>query len=145
MGTSDLYNRDFFEWTSRNAELLRAGRFDEVDVEHVAQEIGDMGNRERREVYSRLRVLMVHLVKWAVQPEWRDAFWKSTIEVEREDLELVLQDSPSLRRYAHEQLPTIYQQARKLAAGETGQPVPAFPPDCGYPLDRILDSDFLPE
>ena len=145
MGTSDLYDRDFFEWASRNAELLREGRLDEVDAEHVAQEIADIGNRDRREVHSRLRALTVHLLKWTVQPERRGSSWKNTIEVQREDVELVLQDSPSLRRYAGDQLNTIYQQARKLAAAETGLNLTEFPADCPYSLQQVLDPAFLPE
>ena len=72
MRTADLYDRDFAEWTRHNAELLRAGRASEADLEHIAEEIEDMGNRDRRELRSRLRVLLAHLLKWKFQPPNND-------------------------------------------------------------------------
>jgi hypothetical protein len=68
-----LYDRDFFEWTARNAQLLREGRFAEVDAGHLAEEIEDVGKRDRREVRNRLKVLLVHLLKWTAQPGLRYA------------------------------------------------------------------------
>ncbi|MBI3698676.1 MAG: DUF29 family protein, partial [Acidobacteria bacterium] len=64
----DLYDLDFFEWTARNAELLREGRFTEADMEHIAEELEDMGKRDRRELESRLELLLEHLLKWQMQP-----------------------------------------------------------------------------
>ena len=62
-----LYDEDFFEWTSRNAALLRAGRFDRADIEHIAEEIEDMGKRDLKELNSRVQVLVAHLLKWQLQ------------------------------------------------------------------------------
>ena len=53
MSAAELYDLDFYEWTVRNAELLRSGRVSEADLEHIAEEIEDMGKRERRELLSR--------------------------------------------------------------------------------------------
>lgn len=71
-----LYDRDFFKWTRCNAALLRAGRFDQADIEHIAEEIEDMGKSERRGLESRLEVLLPHLLKWQVQPNQRSASWR---------------------------------------------------------------------
>ena len=71
MAVEDLYDRDFLEWTARNAELLRAGRLKEADLEHIAEEIEDLGKGQRHEVRSGLRVLLMHLIKWQSQPEKR--------------------------------------------------------------------------
>lgn len=65
--TAALYDRDFFEWTVRNAELLRRGCVEEADLEHLAEEIEDLGKRDTREVMSRLTVLLMHLLKWSIQ------------------------------------------------------------------------------
>ena len=83
MSPADLYDRDFYEWTVRNAELLRSGRATEADLEHIAEEIEDMGKREQRELYSRLKVLIAHLLKWQVQPDRRGSSWESAILVQR--------------------------------------------------------------
>ena len=86
MGSAELYDRDFYEWTRRNAELLRTGRASEADLEHIAEEIEDIGKRERRELLSRLSILIAHLMKWKVQPDRRSRSWELTINVQRKDL-----------------------------------------------------------
>ncbi|HXB72298.1 MAG TPA: DUF29 family protein [Candidatus Acidoferrales bacterium] len=58
MSAAELYDLDFYEWTVRNGELLRSGRVSEADLEHIAEEIEDIGKRERRELLSRLGVLI---------------------------------------------------------------------------------------
>src|SRR5437667_12022577 len=82
----DLYERDFLEWTAQNAALLRSGRFAEADVGHIAEEIEDMGISERREIESRMRVLLSHLLKWKFQPTRRGRSWKATIRLQRPEL-----------------------------------------------------------
>lgn len=145
MKAANLYDRDFAEWTARNATLLRQRRFDEADVEHVAEEIEDMGKRDRREVSNRLKVLIAHLLQWAAQPDRRDgSTWSATIDEQRSELDEIFEQSPSLRRYADQDMPRIYGRAVKLAARETGFEPSAFPEECPYTLDRLLDIDYLP-
>jgi hypothetical protein len=141
-----LYGTDFYRWTQDTAELIRQRRFDELDLEHVAAEIQDMGLRDHREVRSRFIVLLVHLLKWQLQPERRGtASWLATIGGQRTELSLVLEDSPSLRRVPREQLPVIYRRGVQQAIKETGLPAKAFPADCPYSHEQILDDDFFPE
>ena len=66
-----LYDTDFYAWTNEQAALLRAGRWSEADVENIAEEIESMGRSERRELVSRLTVLLMHLLKWRFQPTLR--------------------------------------------------------------------------
>jgi len=140
------YDTDFFEWTQETAELIRSGRLDEVDLEHVAEEIEDMGKRDRREVRSRLRVLIMHLLKWQVQPNHRSRpSWRATIDEQRNQLRLVLDDSPSLVRFVETQLASIYPEAARKAMNETGLAEGAFPELCPYSAEEILRRDFLPE
>lgn len=140
------YNTDFFRWTQDTAELIRQRRFDELDLEHVAEEIQDMGLRDHREVRSRFIVLVMHLLKWQLQPERRGtSSWVATIGEQRTELSLVLEDSPSLRRVPKEQLPVIYRRAVQRAIKETRLPANAFPADCPYSQEQILDDEFFPE
>ena len=139
------YDVDFFEWTQSTAELIREGRFAEVDWEHVAEEINDMGLRDRREVRSRLIVLIMHLLKWQFQPELRDrSSWRSTIVEQRSQLQLVIGDSPSLGRVPREELPMLYRAAVGRASAETGLGANRFPQSCPYTAEQILDEDFFP-
>ena len=78
-----LYDRDFYAWSREQAELLRAGELGRADLEHIAEEIESMGKTEKRELVSRLTVLLLHLLKWRFQPELRSANWRLTVEEQR--------------------------------------------------------------
>jgi hypothetical protein len=144
MSAAELYDRDFFEWTVRNAELLRSGRSTEADLEHIAEEIEDMGKRERRELLSRLSVLIAHLLKWEVQPDRRSGSWTATIRLQRSRINKLISQMPSLRPFLVENLAEAYQDGVMTAVVETNLPVEAFPSTCGYELDTLLDEEFMP-
>jgi hypothetical protein len=78
-----LYDRDIVAWAQEQARLLRASRLAELDIEHIAEEIEDVGKSEQRELISRLSILIGHLLKWRYQPERRGASWESTIRTQR--------------------------------------------------------------
>ena len=140
------YNADFFRWTQDTAELIQQRRFDELDLEHLAEEIQDMGLRDHREVRSRFIVLVMHLLKWQLQPERRgNSSWLATIGEQRRELNLVLEDSPSLRRVPKEQLPVIYRTVVEGAIREAQLSPTLFPSDCPYTADQILDDAFFSE
>src|SRR5271170_2354823 len=61
------YDSDFYAWANEQAALLRSGRVAQADIEHIALEIESMGRTEKRELVSRLRVLLLHLLKWRLQ------------------------------------------------------------------------------
>lgn len=145
MGAKELYDVDFFEWTQQNAELLRKGCFDAADIEHIAEELGDMGNRDQREVQSYLTRLVMHLLKWQFQPAHRATSWERSIFNSRFRLERIFEQSPSLRRLASESIRKIYPHARRGAVIETRLAKEAFPPECPYTFDHLLDQDYLPE
>jgi Domain of unknown function DUF29 len=140
------YDADFFQWTQSTAELIRQGRLAEVDLEHVAEEIEDMGKRDRREVRSRFSVLIMHLLKWQLQPKLRErSTWRATIREQRKQLRLVLADSPSLGRIPKEELPALYRSAVEDAVEETGLRADHFPSSCPYTVEQTLDGAFFPE
>ncbi len=142
---AQLYDEDFAVWTEEVGRLLREKRFEEVDVEHVAEEIEDMGKSQRNEVLSRLTLIITHLLKWKFQPEKRSGSWRATLNVQRRDLRRSLQISPSLRRKGQDSLEELYADAMDDAAAETGLPVATFPADCPFTVDQILNGEFLPE
>ena len=139
------YQEDFVLWTQHQAALIRAGRFDLVDWENVAEEIEAMGSRERRELSTRLKVLMMHLLKWQFQPQRRSRSWRATINDQRDEIEQLLHDNPSLRREVEAMIRKRYRIARANAAGETGLALRAFPSRCPYPAEQVLDSAYFPE
>jgi hypothetical protein len=143
--TKTLYDRDFFEWTQRTAALMRAGRWEDLDVENIAEELESLGKRDRREVVSRLEVLIIRMLKWATQPENQCRSWKTTINTQRDDLEDVLNDSPSLRAQLDELLKRAYPRAVEKAVEELRLLTNTFPPECPYTRDEILSKTYWPK
>jgi hypothetical protein len=118
---------------------------DEVDIEHVAEEIEDMGKRDKRELHSRLTVLILHLLKWKWQSGKRSPGGQSTILTQRAELDRLFEDSPSLRRTITASVVKVYPVAPQAAVAETALPATRFPGECPFSAERILDRSFLPE
>jgi hypothetical protein len=133
----ELYEQDFFRWTQSNAALLRAGCFQELDIEHLAEEIEDMGRRERNQLESRCEVLLAHLLKWKFQPERRGASWGATIALQRSKVARLLGQMPSLRACLPEALPAIYRHAVLIAVKQTRLPQDRFPATCPFTLEDM--------
>jgi hypothetical protein len=142
--TKTLYDTDFVEWTAHTADLLRQGRFDEVDLEHVVEEIGDMGKLDLRAVRSQLRRMLMHLIKQSIQPERDGTRWRGSIFSARQEILDELRDSPSLRRRLSDQMGDIYRAAVEDALKETAWAEragdPGIPHDCPFTLSQLLDS-----
>jgi len=139
------YEEDFYAWTQEQAALLKAGRLDGVDTDHLIEELEAMGARERRELTNRLVVLLVHLLKWRYQPERRGNSWRLTIEVQRMDVAGLLEDNPSLKSVIDACFYKAYKKAILLAARETGFSKPTFPPMPPFTLAEALAADFWPQ
>jgi uncharacterized protein DUF29 len=142
---SAAYDEDFYAWTQEQARLLRSGQFSQIDVENVAEELESMGRSDKREIDSRLEVLLMHLLKWQLQVKLRSPGWSGTIREQRRRIAKLLRESPSLRPAVGQLIPEAYTEARDMAAGETGLPETMFPADCPFTPDQILAEDFLPE
>ncbi|GAB4284227.1 MAG: DUF29 domain-containing protein [Oscillatoriaceae cyanobacterium] len=124
-------------------ELLRTGRVAEADLEHIADELESMGKRDLRKLRSRLQVLVMHLLKWKYQPERQS--WVATLDHQRDEIEALLLDSPSLRAELDKSLETIYPKAVRDAARETDLPETIFPESCPFEMAEILAEGFLPK
>jgi hypothetical protein len=142
---SSLYEADFFRWTETMAAALRSGDFSQLDLENLAEEIESLGRSDRRELKSRLVVLLHHLLKWQFQHELRSGSWRGTINEQRRQILDILDDSPSLRPFLGVSLDSCYLNARREAADETGLAIAIFPNDCPYSIEAILNVEFLPD
>jgi len=141
-----LYDQDFLQWTIRNAELLRSGRLSEADIEHIAEEIEDLGKNQQRELGSRLRVLITHLLKLRVEPASRGVQgWKATVRVQRSELRRLLRQAPSLASEIPVEVGEVYSDAVARAAAGTRRPDSSFPESCPFTPDQILDVEFFAE
>src|SRR5438128_1679376 len=123
---ADLYTEDETAWLEAMAELSARGRVEELDLANLAEYLNDMARRDRREVTSRLTVLLAHLLKWRYQPERRSGGWRGTIVSQRQEL-ADLAGSGVLRAHAEAVLAEAYANAIEQAAAETGLPAASFP------------------
>ncbi|MGH6900225.1 MAG: DUF29 domain-containing protein [Geminicoccaceae bacterium] len=142
-----LYQKDFYVWTRHQADLLRAGRFSDLDLEHLIEEVEDLGESLYRSARSRIRTIIEHLLKLEHSPAQDPrAAWRSTVLTQRDDLRDDL--TPTLRGRAAKALPELFEQVRKRAdvsLRDHGEPAAAdaLPDSCPYTLDQIT-GDWLP-
>lgn len=142
---SDLYDVDFYAWINVTADLLRQRRFAEIDVVHLAEELEDMGKRERRSLKSHLRNVMLHLLKWRYQPDKRSPSWQQSIRNGRIEIQELLHDSPSLAGQVSQILDETYPAARADAVDETGLTEDTFPLQCPFTAEQLVDAQFWAE
>lgn len=145
------YDTDFYEWSMQQAELLRAGRFDLVDVENIAEEIESLGNSDKRQIATRMSRIIEHLLKLQFSPAQDPrSDWRVSATYQRQNLDQILGDSPSLNARRAEFLLTAWKMGVNLARkGMKDEPealrslalVAALPI---YSIDQILDDDFFP-
>lgn len=141
------YDQDIVAWATEQARLMRAGQFDQLDIEHIADEIEDVGKSEKRELASRLAVLLVHLLKWQFQPERRGASWQISIKHQRERIALALKATPSLRTVLHDPdwCKEAWLDGIAQAARETGLDEAVFPETSPWSMEaEVLADGWLP-
>jgi hypothetical protein len=150
---SALYDLDHAAWAAQTAELLRQRRFSELDLDHLLEELDDMGKSQRQELVSRLRILLAHLLKWQYQyrqlserwAEFEGKSWRNTLIEQRLALRYLLEDNPGLKGVLTATVNKAYPQAVELAARESELPMATFPASCPYSEAQMLDPDFLPQ
>lgn len=146
--STTLYDQDYYTWSMRTAQLIRQGRFDEIDVDHLAEEVEDMGKSTQRELVSRLIVLLAHLLKWQYEPDqraWHGRSWRLTVQEQRRRLAILLRKNPGLKPLVSESVEEAYGTALLVAARETDRDETAFPEVCPFAFEDALDNDFWPD
>ncbi|MBE7200195.1 MAG: DUF29 domain-containing protein [Parafilimonas terrae] len=132
------YTDDVHAWAEDQVRFLRTGAWSHLDIEHLADEIADVGRSERHALTSALSVILLHLLKWDHQPTRRSRSWVTSIRTQRSVVEERLDDSPSLRAQMDGLITRAYHRARIAAAGETGLDEDTFPAACPYDWDAIM-------
>jgi len=143
--TTTLYETDFNLWIEQTVNQLKNGQIQDLDLENLIEEIESMGRSDKREIKTRLIVLIMHLLKWKYQPQKQTTSWIATINEQRRQIKVVLKDSPSLKPYIQNEIDDCYQDARKDAEKETKLSIEIFPLECPFTQDQILDPDYFPE
>jgi hypothetical protein len=141
------YNTDVIAWANEQAAFIRSGRFELLDIEHIADEIEDVGKSEKREIKSRMVILLSHLLKWERQSERQGNSWRKTINVQRRDVAGCLRDTPSLKPDLQNKdwFESVWAGALDMAVKETGLSFDAFPEECPWSISQIFDENFWPD
>lgn len=145
---SDLHADDLYAWSKAQADLLRAGRFAELDLDHLTLEIEDVGAAMKRAARNHTRTILDHLLKLEHSPASEPrAGWRATIRTQRVRLRDAL--TPTLRREVEQELDDLYEDARGLAEGtlrDRGEDAAAdaLPRTCPYTFDQLTGT-WLPK
>ena len=144
--TEPSYDGDVVAWANEQARRLRAREFHRLDIEHIADEIEDVGKAEGRELEKRLAILIAHLIKWQHQPNRGGNSWLRTIREQRRVSLRWLQKMPSLNPILAdpESVADVWGDAVLAAMKDTG--LDDFPETCPWDLETgILRPDWLPD
>ena len=124
----DLYETDYYAWVNEQSALLRSGQLQSLDIKNVLEEVEEMGRKVRRELESRLTVLLLHLLKWQFQPDIRGASWEIAIKRQRHDICELINENPSLKPIVTETVSSAYKDAVYYAHIERASPKRISPP-----------------
>jgi hypothetical protein len=144
MGPVSLYEKDFYAWTQEQARLIKEKALDKLDLTHLFEEIESMGAKERSKLKNRLAQLLTHLLKWKYHSAWQCISWQNTIYDQREELQELLKDNPSLNAKLDEFFPRSYTKAVREAVSETGLDDSFYPKQCEWTMAQTLADDFFP-
>lgn len=143
MGTVTKYETDFYGWTQQQADLLKRGKLDALDLANLIEELESMGKSETRQLHNRLEVLHMHLLKWRYQPNLQSTSRQQTISEQRRRLAKHLRQNPSLKNKLDEIHLDTYDDARHSAMLETGLLLETFPENCPWTIGQTMDPDFF--
>lgn len=144
----NLYEQDFYQWIQKTATLLKEKQFEQVDWENVIEEIESMGRSEKKELQSRLITIIEHLLKlqyWEAEKTYNERGLRGTVVEQRIQLELILEDSPSLKPILEEVFLDCYQKARKVILKKYQLSSSMFPSEPPFTIEDVLNSDYFPE
>jgi hypothetical protein len=143
MSKSYLYETDFIDWLNQQKLSLVNRDVTALDWENLAEELDAKGISEKNELKNRLIILLTPLLKWQYQSSKRSISWFTTIANQRDDLQDLLNEKPSLKQYIPDILPKAYRNARREASAETGLLLATFPATNPYNIEEILNPEFL--
>jgi hypothetical protein len=153
MGTThELYDQDLYAWTQEQAARLREGAWHALDLEHLIEEIEDVGHSQQDKLASHLLVLLTHLLKlWLTAQHLSHDYaragrgWRQSCRAQRLQIAKVLRRNPSLRPTVPEEVADAYAIARLEAASALDVEAAVFPEACPWTPEQVLDEDCWPE
>ena len=144
---TSLYNQDFYLWIEQTVQALKNRDLNSLDWDNLIEEVESMGRSEKRELKSRLLVVIEQLLKlmfWESEKLQNIRGWRTTVVEQRYQIELLLTDSPSLRPMLQDIFADSYAKARRHTMRKYSLPESVVPVEPPFSLEQVLDSEFLP-
>ncbi|WP_413174333.1 DUF29 domain-containing protein [Anabaena azotica] len=142
-----LYEQDFYLWIQTTVQQLKERNVEQLDIENLIEEIDSIGRREKKELKTRLVVLIEHLLKlqyWTEEKEYNARGWRNTVVKQRRQIAYTLADSPSLKAILNDVFLDCYQDARKDTINKYQLSSNLFPEEPPFSLTEVLNTDFIP-
>ena len=145
--TSDLYSLyevDNEQWLAQTLKLLKEKQLENLDLEHLIQELEAVSRRDKLTVESFLEQIIRHLLLlqyWQEQNEYNANHWQAEIMSFRTQLNEYL--TQNLRNHLQDNQAKVYQKALKYVRKKTSIMIDV-PEDCPYTLEQLLAEDWLP-
>ena len=107
-----LYDADFLLWTEKQADFLRQSQWNNLDIEHLAEEIEAIGRSELNKARSLLKQIFIHRSKLEFIPDkYNRNHWQHELNEFSDQLEDTL--TPSMRLKLELEINKIWQRARR--------------------------------
>lgn len=151
--SNTLYDSDLQLWIEQTIQQLQNHEFESLDIQHLIEELVDLGKSEKNTLKSNLKILLAHLLKLKIQHDAPDSMkgsWYSSVVEHRQRVLDNLADTPSLKSFLVEAIEKAYPDARKLAIKEGkfakfGVRIPEeseYPITFPFSIEQILNEDF---
>lgn len=131
------YEVDFSAWSAAQAAALQEGRFGDLDIVNLVDEVESLGRSEYDAFVSAIEIVLVHMLKWDAQPEKRTPSWVASIVEHRRRVDRRLRDNPSFKARIQDAVQRAFEVATAKAAGETNLPLEAYPEQNPFDWDAI--------
>ncbi len=135
---SALYTTDLHGWALQQSELLKKGEFSKLDIDHLIEELKDLGESQKTAIESHLVIALMHMIKQHMQPDRAGKSWDDSIVNARVQIEQIIEDNPSLKRYPGMVYVKCYAKASRKAAKEMGIESRKIPDYCPWNIKDIL-------
>ncbi len=148
VNTITLYEQDYCLWLQETAQKLRSQKWSDLDVDNLIEEIESLARSEKKEMKSRLITLIEHLLKlqyWEAEKADNARGWRNTVVEQRRQLELLLEDSPSLKPILADIFFDCYQKARKDTLQKCQLQGEIFPYTPPFTVEDVVDLDYWTE
>jgi len=141
-----IYEQDYPEWLEITLNQLKTHNLENIDWEHLTEEIAALENEQKHKVESYLRQLIKHLLiyrYWESEKFYCSKGWIEEIDNFRAELDLLL-ESKVLYNHTTKILDKTYLKAKNNAIRKSQLSAETFPESCPYSLTEMLDPECLP-